>query len=127
MKKSFIDLCKSPFLLTFFVSVGVIGLFEFVIWPGLTAANTMSNIISGVSGVLTLGFVFYFVKNTWFDVKDPEMIISLNIDEDKEPETELDYDPTVTKGQHPTKKTPPIKAVKKPKPKAKKPKNNGKV
>jgi hypothetical protein len=55
------------------------------------------------------------------------MIISLNIDEDKEPETELDYDPTVTKGQHPTKKTPPIKAVKKPKPKAKKPKNNGKV
>jgi len=76
MKKSFIDLCKSPFLITCFVS---------------------------------------------------EMIISLNIDEDKEPETELDYDPTVTKGQHPTKKTPPIKAVKKPKPKAKKPKNNGKV
>ena len=127
MKKSFIDLCKSPFLLTFFVSVGVIGLFEFVIWPGLTVANTMSNIISGVSGVLTLGFVFFFVKNMWFKEDEPEMITLLNVEQDKEPETELDYNPSVTKGQHPTKKTPPIKEVKKPKPKAKKPKNNGKV
>jgi hypothetical protein len=125
MKKSFIDLCKSPSLLTFFVSVGVIGLFEFVIWPGLTASDTLLNIFCGVLGVLTLGFVFYFVKNTWLDVKEPEMIAKLNVEDDKEPETELDYNPTITKGTKTPKDIEQLTIVVKSKPKTKKPKKNG--
>ncbi len=121
MKKSFIDLCKSPFLLTFFVSVGVIGLFEFVIWPGLTVADTLLNILSGIFGVLTLGFVFYFVKNTWWDKKESDMITLLSVDQNKEPETELDYNPKLMK----KKRTSPVERVIKRESTTKKTKKNG--
>lgn len=126
MKKSFIDLCKSPLLLSFFVFIGVVVLFEFVVWPGLTAANTMYNILSLILGVLTLGFTFYFIKNTLFDKKVEQDILNLILmDEEREPETELDYDPLTTKGTKPTKETDAIKKVVKRKPTTKKPKKNG--
>lgn len=127
MKKSFIDLCKSPLLLTFFVSVGVVGLFEFVIWPGLTTADTLLNIFSGILGVLTLGFVFYFVKNTWWEEKKEDDIVTLlySVDQDKEPETELDYNPTRTKGTKEPRQTVPVIKTTKRKSTSKKPKKNG--
>ncbi len=126
MKKSFIDLCKSPLLLSFFVFIGVVVLFEFVVWPGLTAANTMFNILSLILGVLTLGFTFYFIKNTLFNKKIEQDILNLILmDEGREPETELDYDPSSTKGTKPTKETDAIKKVVKRKQPIKKPKKNG--
>lgn len=126
MKKSFIDLCKSPLLLSFFVFIGVVGLFEFVVWPGLTVANTMFNILSLILGVLTLGFTFYFIKNTLFDKKIEQDLLNLILsDEEREPETELDYDPSTTKGTKPTKETDAVKKVVKRKQPTKKPKKNG--
>jgi hypothetical protein len=76
-------------IVPFFQFLGIIAIFTFIVFPGLTAADTIVNIFSLIIGFFTLLALYYFVKS-WFaaDVlKDPID----NIDG----ETELDYVPLV--------------------------------
>jgi amino acid permease len=67
----------------FFQFVGIIAIFTFIVFPGLTAADTIVNIFSAIIGFFTMLALFYFVT-TWFQ-KD-ESIEEIG-------ETELDYIP----------------------------------
>lgn len=77
-KKVFSEKISSPV----FVGFGAFAIFTFIVFPGLTAANTILNIISALVGVFTLTFIFYYLKadklyETFTDVEPGE--------------TELDY------------------------------------
>lgn len=115
MKKVFSELIKSSILQAFFVITGVIGFFQFIIFPGLTAANTMYNILSGVAAVFVLLFVMYYVKVTFLDVLSDEHPL-FEPEPNKEPETELDYNPEIIKPKTKRKsnKPTPKMEVKKP-------------
>ena len=67
----------------FFQFVGIIAIFTFIVFPGLTAADTIVNIFSSIIGFFTMLALFYFVT-TWFQ-KD-EVVNEIG-------ETELDYIP----------------------------------
>ena len=67
----------------FFQFVGIIAIFTFIVFPGLTASDTIVNIFSSIIGFFTMLALFYFVTN-WFQ-KD-EVINEIG-------ETELDYIP----------------------------------
>ena len=81
---------KKTFNTNVLMVVGVVfglGLiFQFIVFPGLTAADTVLNILSSLVGIFSLLFAFHFVK--WKKLFD-------FLSEDKEPvspgETELDY------------------------------------
>jgi hypothetical protein len=49
----------------FFQFVGIIAIFTFIVFPGLTAADTIVNIASAIIGFFTMLALFYFVT-TWF-------------------------------------------------------------
>jgi energy-coupling factor transporter transmembrane protein EcfT len=49
----------------FFQFVGIIAIFTFIVFPGLTAADTIVNIFSAIIGFFTMLALFYFVTN-WF-------------------------------------------------------------
>ena len=49
----------------FFQFVGIIAIFTFIVFPGLTAADTIANIASAIIGFFTMLALFYFVT-TWF-------------------------------------------------------------
>jgi energy-coupling factor transporter transmembrane protein EcfT len=49
----------------FFQFVGIIAIFTFIVFPGLTAADTIVNIFSSIIGFFTMLALFYFVT-TWF-------------------------------------------------------------
>ena len=49
----------------FFQFVGIIAIFTFIVFPGLTAADTIVNIFSSIIGFFTMLALFYFVTN-WF-------------------------------------------------------------
>lgn len=70
------------------VILGVILTFEFIVFPGLTASDTVLNILSLLIGIFSLLFVFYFIE--W------KKLFNL-LDDNEEPikpgETELDYQP----------------------------------
>jgi len=57
-KKVFSEKTSSPV----FVGFGAFAIFTFIVFPGLTAANTILNIISALVGVFTLTFIFYYLK-----------------------------------------------------------------
>lgn len=57
-KKVFSEKISSPV----FVGFGAFAIFTFIVFPGLTAANTILNIISALVGVFTLTFIFYYLK-----------------------------------------------------------------
>lgn len=77
-KKVFSEKISSPV----FVGFGAFAIFTFIVFPGLTAANTILNIISALVGVFTLTFIFYYLKAD-------KLYETLT---DVEPgETELDY------------------------------------
>lgn len=80
----------------FFQFVGIIAIFTFIVFPGLTAADTIVNVFSAIIGFFTLLALYYFVKS-WF-------IIDESIKEVQPGETELDYMPK-----------PKTKATRKPK------------
>jgi predicted ABC-type exoprotein transport system permease subunit len=84
----------------FFQLLGIIAIFTFIVFPGLTAADTIVNIFSSIIGFFTMLALFYFVT-TWFQ-KDE------SIKEVQPGETELDYVPL-----------PKSKVKRKPKTKAK--------
>jgi len=67
----------------FFQFVGIISIFTFIVFPGLTAADTIVNICSAIIGFFSILALFYFVT-TWFQ-KD-EVVAEFG-------ETELDYIP----------------------------------
>lgn len=65
-----------------FVGFGVFAIVTFIVFPGLTAANTMLNILSGILGLFTIIFVYYYINMDKFVDK------IMNIEPG---ETELDY------------------------------------
>lgn len=81
LKKVFNKKISTPI----FVGVGTFAIFTFIVFPGLTTANTTLNILSAIVGLFTLVFVFYYLKGD---------VILDTISKDIEPgETELDYLP----------------------------------
>lgn len=77
-KKVFSQKTASPI----FVGFGAFAIITFIVFPGLTAANTVLNILSGILGLFTLVFIYYYINMDLFIDK----IINI------EPgETELDY------------------------------------
>ncbi len=67
---------------------GIGGTFQFIVFPGLTAPDTILNILSLLIGIFLLLFVFHFVQ--W------KKLFELLSDEEepiKPGETELDYIP----------------------------------
>jgi hypothetical protein len=52
-------------IVPFFQFVGIIAIFTFIVFPGLTAADTIVNIFSATIGFFTLLALYYFVKS-WF-------------------------------------------------------------
>ncbi len=123
MKKVFSELLKSKLLQSFFVMIGVTGFFQFIIFPGLTVADTFYNIVSGILAVFVLLFVVFYVKVTFLDTLPDEHPL-FEPEPDKEPETELDYNPEIVfakpKKKRKPKPTPKMEVVKKPTNKPKK-------
>ena len=66
----------------FFQFAGVIAIFTFIVFPGLTAADTIVNIFSAIIGFFTMLALFYMVTS-WFQ----------KYDSNEPGETELDYIP----------------------------------
>ena len=89
-KKIFKDLLNSKFTTSFLVGLLIVFLYHFIIFPGLTTANTIMNIGSAIIGVISLMFVYFFIKHHYFNGEDFELFTP---DPNKEPETELDYHP----------------------------------
>jgi hypothetical protein len=76
-------------IVPFFQLLGIIAIFTFIVFPGLTAADTIVNIFSVIIGFFTLLALYYFVKS-WFTTK-----------ETVPGETELDYVPLPKKKSNP--------------------------
>ena len=53
----------------FFQFLGVIAIFQWIVFPGLTAADTIVNIFSAIIGFFTMLALFYMVTN-WFKKYD---------------------------------------------------------
>jgi hypothetical protein len=83
---------KKTFNTSVLAVVGVvfgIGLiFQFIVFPGLTAADTILNILSILVGIFSLLFAFHFVQ--WKKLFD---FLSEDKDSIEPGETELDYIP----------------------------------
>lgn len=102
-KKIFSEKTSSPI----FVGFGVFAIFTFIVFPGLTVANTVLNILAALIGVFTLTFIFYYLEGD-------KLYKSIT---DLEPgETELDYinpEELKPKKKKTIKKDKPIAKVKK--------------
>jgi len=81
LKKSFSIRSLEPFL----VGIFIILLLEYVVYPGLTTANTIINLLSGGLALGILIFLYYYLRIKVLDKKNPDEIES--------GETELDYVP----------------------------------
>ena len=57
-------------VIPFFQFLGIIAIFEWIIFPGLTAADTIANVFSVIIGFFTLLALFYMVKS-WFTSNEP--------------------------------------------------------
>jgi len=77
-KKVFSQKTSSPI----FVGFGTFAIFTFIVFPGLTASSTILNILSGVLGLFSLMFVYYYIN------MDKFVDGLMNIEPG---ETELDY------------------------------------
>ncbi len=45
----------------FFSGVGTVAIFQWIVFPGLTAADTIINILAGIIGFFTLVYVYYMI------------------------------------------------------------------
>jgi fatty acid desaturase len=88
--KIFTDLIKSKTFTSFLVGLFMVVLYHFLIFPGLTVANTIINILSAILGVISLMFLVFYVKHMYLKNQDFELFTP---DPNKTPETELDYIP----------------------------------
>jgi hypothetical protein len=79
-----------------FVLLGVLFVFEYIIYPGLTAASTITNIISVVVAIISGAFTYFYLDNLFDgglidkdELKEAERMLK----EKELGETELDYVP----------------------------------
>lgn len=99
------ELLKKTFNTNILIVVGVvfsIGLiFQFIVFPGLTAPDTIQNILALLVGIFSLLFAFHFVQ--WKKLFD---FLSDEEEPIKPGETELDYIPQdeIVKKKRTTKK-----------------------
>jgi amino acid permease len=104
----------------FFQFVGIIAIFTFIVFPGLTAADTIINIFSAIIGFFTMLALFYFVT-TWFqkdevvkEIAETESESSTNT----KPKRKYTKKAKVTKSEYPlpphhtTVRTPKVKQKK---------------
>ena len=78
----------------FFQFAGVMAIFTFIVFPGLTAADTIVNIFSAIIGFFTMLALFYMVTS-WFQKYDSNELV------EQVGETELDYIPKPKKKSNP--------------------------
>lgn len=70
--------------------IGIVLVFEFIVFPGLTEPNTILNIISALIGIVTTLLFIYLAPGCFNRFKN---IFESSLDEIKLGETELDYIP----------------------------------
>ena len=70
--------------------IGIVLVFEFIVFPGLTEPNTILNIISALIGIVTTLLFIYLAPGCFTRFKN---IFESSLDEIKLGETELDYIP----------------------------------
>jgi hypothetical protein len=58
LKKVFDKKVSAPI----FIGFGAFAIFNFIVFPGLSAANTTLNVLSAVLGLFTFVFIFYYLK-----------------------------------------------------------------
>jgi hypothetical protein len=110
MKQALTKLFKKTNIEPIFVGLGIFLILTFLIFPGLTASDTLINIISALGAVILGLFVFYYLGGDKFKTNETEFC--------EAGETELDYIPQEElKTKTKTKKTVvPKQTVKKSKP-----------
>lgn len=62
IKEKFLETIKEPFWVGVFHVLGLILLFEYVIFPGLTINNTLINILTVSVGIVGGVYLYYQVK-----------------------------------------------------------------
>ena len=103
LNKIFTNIIKSKTTITFLVFFFIGIFYQFLIFPGLTVANTIINIISAIFSVSTAMFLVFYIRFMYFNDEPFELFTP---DPNNEPETELDYDPEkVIKKEKKTKTT----------------------
>ncbi len=90
LNKIFTNIIKSKTTITFLVFFFIGISYQFLIFPGLTVANTIINIISAIFSVGTAMFAVFYIRFMYFNDEPFELFTP---DPNNEPETELDYDP----------------------------------
>jgi len=82
MKELFKKVFSKKTATPIFVGFGAFAIMTFIVFPGLTATNTILNIFSGLIGLFTLIFIYYYINMDKFVGE------YINIEPG---ETELDY------------------------------------
>jgi hypothetical protein len=90
-KKFLNDVINSKLILTILLTIVIVSVFKYVVYPGLNDSNVILNITSTIVMVLILLFTYFYIKHNYFDEKDDFSRFYLN--RVNEPETELDYTP----------------------------------
>ena len=62
MKELFKKVFSKKTATPIFVGFGAFAIMTFIVFPGLTAANTILNIFSGLIGLFTLIFIYYYIN-----------------------------------------------------------------
>ena len=83
MKELFEKTFNNKNVKTILIGLTVFLIFTFIVFPGLTVADTILNIISALIGIFTLVFLFYYIDGDKF----------FNTPTIEPGETELDYIP----------------------------------
>jgi hypothetical protein len=48
-------------IVPFFSGIGTVAIFQWIVFPGLTAADTIINILAGIIGFFTLVYAYYLI------------------------------------------------------------------
>jgi Na+(H+)/acetate symporter ActP len=91
------------------VIFGIVIVFEYIVFPGLTTADSYTNILSAIIGLISISFVYHYIQ--WKDLFD---FIFNNEEDNVVPpgETELDYiskDEVIKKKRTKSKRKPKTK------------------
>lgn len=89
MKQALTKLFKKTNIEPIFVGLGIFVILTFLIFPGLTASNTLINIISAL-GAMVLGlYVFYYLGGDKFKTNETDICEAGDTELDYLPEEEL--------------------------------------